>query len=120
MSSQYKLVLYAIILATSIFSISSSLNCPPNWHQFMNKCYFVNMTAVHSKDNNNLCRSLNATMVSVHSPQENEFLRRLIFIQYDSHKWVWLSRARNYNSTHGYLWLDETSFDYTNWVGPQV
>lgn len=59
-------------------------------------------------------------MVSVHSAEENEFLRRLIFIHYDSHKWVWLSRARNYNRTHGYLWLDSTLFDYTNWVGPEV
>lgn len=59
-------------------------------------------------------------MVSVHSPQENEFLRRLVFIHHDSHKWVWLSRARNYNNTHGYLWLDGSVFDYTNWVGPEV
>ena len=86
----------------------------------MDKCFFVNMTATHSKQNKLLCDSLNATMVSVHTPQENEFLRRLVFIHYDSHKWVWLSRARNYNKTHGYLWLDGSTFDFTNWVGPDV
>jgi hypothetical protein len=86
----------------------------------MDKCFFVNLTTAHSKQNKILCDSLNASMVSVHSPQENEFLRRLVFIHYDSHKWVWLSRARNYNKTHGYLWSDSTVFDYTNWVGPEV
>lgn len=86
----------------------------------MDKCFFVNLTTAHSKQNKLLCDSLNASMVSVHSPQENEFLRRLVFIHYDSHKWVWLSRARNFNKSYGYLWLDSSVFDYTNWVGPEV
>lgn len=86
----------------------------------MDKCFFVNTTSVHSKDNKVLCNSLNASMVSIHSAQENEFLRRLVFIHQDSHKWVWLSRARNYNKTHGYLWSDGSVFDFTNWVGPEV
>lgn len=86
----------------------------------MNKCFFVNLTSVHSKENKILCDSLNSSMVSIHSPEENEFLRRLIFIHYDSHKWVWLSRARNFNKTHNFLWSDESSFDYSNWVGPET
>lgn len=86
----------------------------------MNKCFYVNLTSVHSKENRLLCDSLNASMVSIHSAEENEFLRRLIFIHYDSHKWVWLSRARNFNKSHNYLWSDESPFDYSNWVGPET
>ncbi|KAI1295598.1 hypothetical protein HDE_05628 [Halotydeus destructor] len=59
-------------------------------------------------------------MVSVHGEAENEFIRRLLFIHYESHKWVWLSRSRNYNKTHGFLWADNTPLDYANWVAPDV
>ena len=59
-------------------------------------------------------------MVSIHSPEENEFLRRLIFIHHDSHKWVWLSRARNFNKTSNFLWADKSEFDFSNWVGPET
>lgn len=97
-----------------------SAECPPSWHRFENKCFFANLTAVHSKYNKELCDSLNATMVSVHSPAENEFLRRLLFIHYDSHKWAWLSRARNFNKSHGYLWQDASPFNYSNWVAPET
>lgn len=104
-----------------LFSIAScAANCPENWHRFEQKCYYVNLTSVHSKFNKELCDSLNATMVSIHTAAENEFLRRLLFIHYDSHKWVWLSRARNHNKSHGYVWTDKSPFNYSNWVAPDV
>lgn len=85
----------------------------------MNKCYSFNSTKVHSKVAKSHCESLNASMISIHTPEENEFIRRLIYIHYDSHLWIWLSRARNYNSTSQFTWLDGSSFDYTNWINPQ-
>lgn len=85
----------------------------------MNKCYTFNFTSVYSKDAKVFCESQNASMISIHSPEENEYLRRLIYIHYESHRWIWLSRARNYNSTSKFTWLDGSSFGYTNWINPQ-
>lgn len=95
--------------------------CLKGWHRFGRKCFFVNMTVVHSKENEGLCSSLNSSMVTVNSEEENEFIRRLIFIHYESHKWIWLSRGRNYNSSSNRIqWsADEGVIDYTNWITPE-
>lgn len=111
----------AAILLSIIMAVTSDQlqDCPTNWHRFENKCLFVNTTAVHSKINEQLCSSLNASMVTISNSKENEFIRRLIFIHYESHKWIWLSRARNFNASTGqpFQWSsNERSINYTNWV----
>ena len=113
-------ILISIISCQESNSDQMSTKCPQSWHRYENKCLFVNLTAVHSKDNEIFCQSINSTMVTINTAEENEFIRRLIFIHYESHKWIWLSRARNYNaSSNVFFWKsNEGGVNYTNWVTP--
>ncbi len=62
-------------------------------------------------ESRNICESLNATMISIHSSQENDFVLNLV--QKQSHIIVWLGGKRN--SHNSFEWINENAFNYTNW-----
>ncbi|RWS19460.1 ladderlectin-like protein, partial [Leptotrombidium deliense] len=60
--------------------------CPQYWYELGTKCYYHNNTIATVVGNFELCRSLNASMVSIHSEKENEHLKTIL----DSTKEYWL------------------------------
>ncbi|RWS22533.1 C-type mannose receptor 2-like protein [Leptotrombidium deliense] len=81
--------------------------CEAGWFQFSNKCYFVNHTKATRVENINNCANLNASLVSIHSDEENDFISLIV----PTFTWFWLG-GRKVEGTHDYFWSDETEFDY--------
>ncbi len=52
-------------------------------------------------------------MVSIHSDEENEFIRSYVE-KHSSHSTrVWIGMKRNI--TQGFKWMDKSPFDYSKW-----
>ncbi|RWS13421.1 low affinity immunoglobulin epsilon Fc receptor-like protein [Dinothrombium tinctorium] len=86
--------------------------CPPKWHQFRRKCVFINETEATFQENLNLCRSLNATMVSIHSRTENKFIASLT----NSSRLGAIKLATDVKS---FVWIDGSPFNFSNWATGQ-
>jgi hypothetical protein len=52
-------------------------------------------------------------MVSIHSGEENEFVRSYVQKQAEYSKRVWIGLKRNISQ--GFKWIDKSAFDYSKW-----
>jgi hypothetical protein len=68
---------------------------------------------VEFKEAERICKSNNATMISIHSVEENEFVRSYVANQsfYSPRVWIGLKR----NISQGFRWVDKSPFNYSKW-----
>ncbi|RWS21095.1 aggrecan core protein-like protein, partial [Leptotrombidium deliense] len=97
-----------------IITTRTTLNeyeCEARWLRFENKCFITNTTEVTRDKNENYCKSLNASLVSINSDDENNFLAsRLIDVAY----WTAVQRVKVNDSI--LEWTDGTELNNTNWI----
>lgn len=90
--------------------------CQQGWMWFNNKCWVTTQSRrdfAHSVD---LCKKMyNGTLPTIHSEEENEFLRNNIDLQ-NSPIWLYARHNHQYNKTR---WLDKSPVDYTRWDAGQ-
>ncbi|RWS19437.1 galactose-specific lectin nattectin-like protein, partial [Leptotrombidium deliense] len=85
--------------------------CRQYWYEFGTKCYYLNNTIATVANNFELCRSLNASMVSIHSEKENELLATIL----DSTNEYWLGGIQVTSSLKSFAWLDASVFNFSRW-----
>ncbi len=54
-------------------------------------------------------------MVSIHSDEENEFIRSYVENEAQSSTKVWIGLKRNISDPQEFIWLDKSPFDYSKW-----
>ncbi|RWS23026.1 macrophage mannose receptor 1-like isoform X2 [Leptotrombidium deliense] len=85
-------------------------SCAKNWTAFKEQCYHtVNIDMSFAKAQN-YCSSLNASLVSIHSREQQTFVENFLF----GHK-AWLNAQQERINSETFKWLDGTDFDFTNW-----
>uniref|UniRef100_A0A914CYP9 C-type lectin domain-containing protein n=1 Tax=Acrobeloides nanus TaxID=290746 RepID=A0A914CYP9_9BILA len=88
--------------------------CPDEWIKFSpsNKCYkHGGEYYEHTWDDTvNECRQLSAQLCSIHSEEENKFVRKIGSNPNWGNMWIGLKKTNGI-----WKWLDGTSLDYTNW-----
>lgn len=62
-----------------------------------------------------ICNSLNSTLASVHSSDENAFIRSLAFEDRAGESELWLGGEQIVTGLSAYKWLDGSKFNYYNW-----
>ncbi|RWS01274.1 hypothetical protein B4U79_18059 [Dinothrombium tinctorium] len=69
--------------------------CFKNWIRFKNFCYFIANITGDYEENNKLCIKLNASLTSIASNEENDFLISIL----DAGKSYWLSEKKTINNS---------------------
>lgn len=91
--------------------------CRANWKQFGKKCYRVTDTYKTHEDNLKVCEGLGATLTSVHSETENNFIVSLF--DESKHKqgdlFIFFHLGAKVDTMPNFSWEDGTPFDYTHW-----
>jgi hypothetical protein len=54
-------------------------------------------------------------LISIHSDEENEFIRNYVEEQPFSSKRIWIGLERNIYDSHGFFWVDKSPVDYVSW-----
>jgi hypothetical protein len=54
-------------------------------------------------------------LISIHSAEENEFIRNYVEYQPSSSVVVWLGFERNIFRSNELVWVDKSPVDYVNW-----
>ncbi|RWS22547.1 galactose-specific lectin nattectin-like protein [Leptotrombidium deliense] len=108
-----------LILIATLFTLwlkcTSCINCPKNWFRYDNKCFFVNKTKASFKDTVINCNSLGATLVSIHSSKENQFIRHIT----EESKIYWTGGLQMSGFQNDFTWIDTSQFDFTHWFPRQ-
>ncbi|XP_033485867.1 galactose-specific lectin nattectin-like [Epinephelus lanceolatus] len=88
--------------------------CPPDWTQFGSRCYLFNYIIKPWIDAEAVCISLGGNLASVHSADENAFLRDYIQRMTGARVHTWIG---GFDAVHEgrWQWSDGSAFDYKRW-----
>ena len=85
----------------------------PDWLYYNNSCFKVFIEEVPWFDARKSCTTIGGNLISIHSIEENNFVRQEISLISHSSAWIGLF---NLNSTdHSYEWVDGSMVDFRNW-----
>ncbi|XP_030259771.1 lactose-binding lectin l-2-like [Sparus aurata] len=90
--------------------------CPMFWYNFNGRCYKYVATHLTWADAELQCLSQGANLVSIHSPEENDFVKFLIqnFDSAQGHTWIGLS---DIHKEGRWMWSDGSVVDFVFWNG---
>ncbi|RWS22626.1 macrophage mannose receptor 1-like protein, partial [Leptotrombidium deliense] len=106
-------------LAQALCVTSTRDWCPRNWTLFNKQCYYINdiTLSVEFSEAQDKCKKLNATLVSIETQEQNDFIQHFInnrgTFLYSRN--VWLNGQQREINSSSFKWLDGTKFKYTNW-----
>lgn len=90
-------------------------NCEKGWYNLGNKCYkffgILWSQRVTWNAANIECQKIGASLVSIHSKDEQEFLAD-VMLEVDSDVWIGMQSVDRGTLFH---WSDDTRMDFTNW-----
>lgn len=90
--------------------------CQQGWMWFNNKCWVTTQSRRDFAHAVELCKkAYNSTLPTIHSEDENEFLRQNIDL-HNSPMWLYARHNHQYNTTR---WLDKSPVNYTRWDAGQ-
>ncbi|XP_060949172.1 lactose-binding lectin l-2-like [Limanda limanda] len=93
-------------------------NCPMFWFSFNNRCYKYVSTQMTWAATELYCVKEGANLVSIHSLDEDNFVRSLIrnFDHAEGRTWIGLSDLHEEDS---WMWSDGSAVDFTFWSSGQ-
>ena len=98
-----------------MFFIIVETLCRSGWKHFEGACYkFTNNPRRTWRMASKACKANKATLLSIHSSDENDFIHSIINID-NKFAWIGLSDLRNEGQ---FVWEDGTSGNYRNWRQP--
>ena len=90
--------------------------CLNGWSHYHNKCIKLFDEYKTWSEAKNICESNDATLISIHSKEENDFVWNLVKKQ--SYYWVWIGGKRN-SDNNRFEWINGMAFNYTHWMSDQ-
>ncbi|CAK6949579.1 lactose-binding lectin l-2-like [Scomber scombrus] len=89
-------------------------NCPLFWFTFNNRCYKYVSTLMNWADAELYCVSEKANLVSIHSQEEQNFVKSLInnFDHAEGRTWIGLSDKQKEET---WMWSDGCAVDFVFW-----
>lgn len=105
-----------LMQSSSSYTNSNQNRCQQGWMWFNNKCWVTTQSRRDFAHAVELCkRQYNSTLPTIHSEDENEFLRQNIDL-HNSPIWLYARHNHQYNKTR---WLDKSPVNYTRWDAGQ-
>ncbi|XP_078543369.1 lectin-like [Lissotriton helveticus] len=106
-----------IILLCAMFSYSAGQDIfPSGWAAGFSSYYKYIPTSKTWVEAELHCQSLTAGshLASVHSPEENDFIQRLVLTSAKGNPQVWIGGSDCYKD-RTFMWTDGSSWDYQKW-----
>ncbi|XP_072226606.1 ladderlectin-like [Leuresthes tenuis] len=115
--------LFLVLLCLALGAVSASAqgelalqrrNCPQFWYSFNGRCYKYIATKMTWIDAELYCVSQGANLVSIHSQEEENFVKFLIrnFDLAEGVNWIGLTDAQKNGA---WLWSDGSKVDFRFW-----
>ena len=92
--------------------------CGDGWYQLGVKCfkYHNDLAGANFHDAMTICQyTYEATLVTIHSQEEFDFLSNMVFDKHHAKYSIWIGLVRVNNES--FVWFDRSALNYTNW-GP--
>ncbi|XP_071957858.1 lymphocyte antigen 75-like [Antedon mediterranea] len=95
-------------------STAAIYKCPYDWKLFEDTCYLLDGSLLNWNDANAFCQKQNASLVSITSQSENEYIQQMA--QDKSYDYIWIG-LNFQNFSRNWYWTTEEILLYTKWQG---
>uniref|UniRef100_A0A3P9BIQ1 C-type lectin domain-containing protein n=1 Tax=Maylandia zebra TaxID=106582 RepID=A0A3P9BIQ1_9CICH len=89
-------------------------SCPPFWYSFNGRCYKYVATHMSWADAELYCVSQRANLVSIHSREEEEFVKSLIKNFDHAERWTWIGLS-DIHKEGRWMWSDGCAVSFVYW-----
>ncbi|XP_075962147.1 lactose-binding lectin l-2-like [Anarhichas minor] len=93
-------------------------NCPTTWSTFNDRCYKYVATDMTWADAEMYCVSQRANLVSIHSLEENNFVKSLIKNFDSAEAWTWIGLS-DIHKEGTWMWSDGSRSNFVYWSNGQ-
>ncbi|XP_019206636.1 galactose-specific lectin nattectin isoform X6 [Oreochromis niloticus] len=93
-------------------------SCPMFWYSFNGRCYKYVATHMSWADAELYCVSQRANLVSIHSEEEEEFVKSLIKNFDLAEGWTWIGLS-DIHKEGSWMWSDGSAVNFTYWHAGQ-
>ena len=91
---------------------STAICSTPDWLRFQNSCFKKFTEELNWFDAQKSCASINSNLTSIHSEQENNFVRQEVS---PGSFPIWIGLYNLNSADHSYEWADGTNVSFTKW-----
>ncbi|XP_078118879.1 galactose-specific lectin nattectin-like isoform X2 [Sander vitreus] len=111
---------FALLLCFSIVlpAASGQAPCPPGWTQFGSRCFAFHIQTKSWPDAENFCISTGGNLASIHSDEENTFLKDFINQVSGTYKTSWIGGFDAVKEGM-WMWADGSKFSYESFSAGQ-
>jgi hypothetical protein len=92
-----------------------AVKCRNGWTKYKTKCLKVFNKTVNYSEAKQICTENNATMISIESLEENEFVRNLTKQSVPQAEYLWIGAKRTGSGLLDFEWENGNPFLYSNW-----
>ncbi len=91
------------------------VKCRNGWTKYKTKCLKVFNEAVYYSKAKQVCTENNATMISIESSKENEFIANLVKKSLNEAWGIWIGAKKTGSGLLDFEWENGDPFLYSNW-----
>ncbi|XP_028447978.1 galactose-specific lectin nattectin-like [Perca flavescens] len=110
MTSVFPLALL-LCLSSGLLTAYGAPPCPPNWTQFGSRCFAFYIQTKTWIDAETFCQTIGGNLASIHSAEENTFLRDFINQVTGTYKNAWIGGSDTVQEGT-WMWTDGSKFNY--------
>ncbi|XP_030635697.1 C-type mannose receptor 2 [Chanos chanos] len=108
----------AVAPNVTILNTQHSWLCPYGWEEYESVCYaFINIKESWSEAEQR-CKQVGGHLASVHSNEQYNFLRQLVWTQASENVRTWIGGTDAFKEG-SWTWTDGTIWNYNNWASGQ-
>ncbi|XP_078118854.1 ladderlectin-like [Sander vitreus] len=107
-----------LCLSSGLLSAYGAASCPPDWTQFGSRCFAFYIQTKTWIDAETFCQTAGGHLASIHSDEENTFLKDYINQVTGTNTQAWIGGS-DAVQVFTWLWTDGSNFDYTSWTAGQ-
>ncbi|XP_032364346.1 galactose-specific lectin nattectin [Etheostoma spectabile] len=89
--------------------------CPLGWTQFNSRCFSFNFQGKSWIDAENFCKAAGGNLASVHSEEEQVFLKTFIKQVSGEYRRTWIGGSDSVQEGV-WMWSDGSTLDYKRWI----
>jgi hypothetical protein len=93
-----------------------AVKCRNGWTKYKTKCLKVFNETVEYSEAKQICTENNATMISIETSKENEFVANLSKKIVPQAKFLWIGAKRTGSGRSDFEWENGNPFLYSNWM----
>ncbi|KAA8578956.1 hypothetical protein FQN60_006048 [Etheostoma spectabile] len=108
------LISVCLCLSSGLLAANGQAPCPSGWSQFGSRCFLFSAAPKTWLNGETFCQTTGGNLASIHSEEEQVFLKDYIKREYGSYPRTWIG-GFDAVKEDTWMWTDGSKFNFKSW-----